>query len=162
MTSSLSSGSWRCTSESRAWRSSSAARWAQQVYEWAVRFPDRVRRAAAIAGTAKTTPHDFLYVAALADAIVSDPAREGGWYRDPHSVHEGLRRHSRLWALMGLSPGLLKSEGWRDVGYSSLDDFLLNFLDASFLLMDPNDLLCMARKWQRADVSHYHTNAQHS
>ena len=128
---------------------------AQQVYEWAVRFPEKVRRAAPIAGTAKTTPHDFLYVAALADAITSDPAWDGGWYREAHAVREGLRRHSRLWALMGLSAGLLKTEFWRAIGFSSLDDFLLNFLDATFLPMDPNDLLCMARKWQDADVSRH-------
>jgi homoserine O-acetyltransferase len=33
---------------------------AQQTYEWAVRFPEMVRRAAPIAGTAKNTSHDFL------------------------------------------------------------------------------------------------------
>jgi homoserine O-acetyltransferase len=70
-------------------------------------------------------------------------------------VRDGLRRHSRLWALMGLSAGLLKTKFWRVIGFSSLDDFLLNFLDASFLPMDPNDLLCMARKWQDADVSRH-------
>src|SRR5699024_4949841 len=32
---------------------------AQQTYEWAVRFPDMVKRAALIAGTAKNTVHDF-------------------------------------------------------------------------------------------------------
>jgi homoserine acetyltransferase len=83
---------------------------AQQVYEWAVRFPEKVRRAAPIAGTAKTTPHNRLYVAALADAIMSDPAWEDGWYREAHFVRDGLRRHSRLWAVMGLSAGLLKTE----------------------------------------------------
>jgi homoserine O-acetyltransferase/O-succinyltransferase len=31
---------------------------AQQTYEWAVRYPDVVRRAAPIAGTAKNTMHD--------------------------------------------------------------------------------------------------------
>ena len=54
---------------------------------------------------------------------------------------------------MGLSPPFFSGEGWRDAGFSSLEDFLLNFLYASFLPMDPNDLLCMARKWQEADVS---------
>jgi homoserine O-acetyltransferase len=128
---------------------------AQQVYEWAVRFPDKAQRAASIAGTAKTTPHDFLYVGMLADALTSDPAWEGGWYREPHAVREGLHRHARLWALMGLSAGLLKTEFWRTLGFSSLDDFFLNVLDASFLRMDPNNLLCMARKWQDADVSRH-------
>ncbi|WP_442975025.1 alpha/beta fold hydrolase, partial [Salmonella enterica] len=38
---------------------------AQQTYEWAVRFPDAVKRAAPIAGTAKNTPHDFRYAESL-------------------------------------------------------------------------------------------------
>ncbi len=46
---------------------------AQQTYEWAVRYPDMVERAAPIAGTAKNTEHDFLFVETLGDAITSDP-----------------------------------------------------------------------------------------
>ena len=34
---------------------------AQQTYEWAVRYPDMVKRAAPIAGTAKNTIHDFSF-----------------------------------------------------------------------------------------------------
>ena len=50
---------------------------AQQTYEWAVRFPDKVKRAAPIAGTAHNTPHDFLFTETLVEAITSDP----GWNR---------------------------------------------------------------------------------
>ncbi|MBN9206982.1 hypothetical protein C1M51_13680 [Methylibium sp. Pch-M] len=128
---------------------------AQQTYEWAVRFPDAVKRAAPIAGTAKNTPHDFLYAQSLCDAITSDPAWAGGWYEQPHAVREGLRRHARLWAVMGFSTEFYKQELWRPFGFSSVDDLMLNFLDATFLPMDPNDLLCMAWKWQRGDVSRH-------
>src|SRR6476620_7175844 len=48
---------------------------AQQTYEWAVRFPDKVLRAAPIAGTAQNLPHDFLFTDALNEQIWSDP----GW-----------------------------------------------------------------------------------
>jgi hypothetical protein len=34
-----------------------------------VRFPDKVKRAAPIAGTAQNTPHDFLFTKALNEAI---------------------------------------------------------------------------------------------
>jgi len=128
---------------------------AQQTYEWAVRYPEAVKRAAPIAGTARNTPHDFLFAETLCDAIRSDPAWADGWYEKPHAVREGLRRHSRLWAVMGFSPDMFKQELWRGLGFSSVDDFLLNFLDATFLPMDPNDLLCMAWKWQRGDVSRH-------
>jgi homoserine O-acetyltransferase len=128
---------------------------AQQAYEWAVRYPEAVQRAAPIAGTAKSTPHNTIFTEMLCDAIRSDPAWANGWYERPHAVREGLRRHSRLWALMGFSTELYKRELWRGLGFSSLDDFLLNFLDATFLPMDPNDLLCMGWKWQQADVSRF-------
>ena len=54
---------------------------AQQTYEWAVRYPDMVRRAAPIAGTAKNTMHEFLFTETLMDAITSDPGYEGGFYK---------------------------------------------------------------------------------
>ncbi|MEK6442079.1 hypothetical protein [Pseudonocardia sp. T1-2H] len=44
-----------------------------QTYEWAVRFPDKVLRAAPIAGTAQNTPHDYLFGKALMEA--SRPTR---------------------------------------------------------------------------------------
>jgi homoserine O-acetyltransferase len=128
---------------------------AQQTYEWAVRFPKAVKRAAPIAGTARTTPHDAIFSQAVADAITSDPAWAGGWYEQPHAVREGLSRHSRMWALMGFSTEFFKQELWRPIGFSSVADFQLNFLDATFLPMDPNDLLCMAWKWRHADVSRH-------
>jgi homoserine O-acetyltransferase len=126
---------------------------AQQTWEWAVRFPEMVKRAAPIAGTAQNTPHDFLYAETLCEAIRSDPAWAGGWYKDPHAVREGLVRHSRLWSVMGLSTELYKQEIWRGLGFSSLNDFLVGLLDATFLPMDPNSLLVQGWKWQRADVA---------
>lgn len=47
---------------------------AQQTYEWAVRFPDKVLQAAPIAGTAQITPPDALCTKALMEAIRSDRA----------------------------------------------------------------------------------------
>jgi len=55
-----------------------------------------VKRAAPIVGTAKTTPHDFLYVETFSEAIRSDPAWRGGWYSSGEEVHLGLRRHARV------------------------------------------------------------------
>jgi homoserine O-acetyltransferase len=130
---------------------------AQQVYEWAVRYPEIVKRAAPLAGTAKNTPHDFLFTETLNEAITSDPAWSHGFYKDSQDVHLGLRRQARIWAVMGLSTEFYKRELWRGLGFSSVEDFVTGFIEGYFLPMDPNDLLCMAWKWQRGDVSK-HTN----
>lgn len=39
------------------------------------------------------------------------------------------------------------------LGFTSIEDFQTNFMDAYFLPMDPDDLENNAWKWQRADVS---------
>ena len=46
---------------------------AEQTYEWAVRYPDMVLRAIPFAGTAKTTPHDWLFVRMHENVIKADP-----------------------------------------------------------------------------------------
>lgn len=128
---------------------------AQQTYEWMVRFPDKVLRAAPIAGTAQNTPHDFLFTEALNEQIWSDPGWKGGEYTSNADVEDGLRRHAHLWAIMGFSTEFWKQERWASLGFDSKEAFLSGFLEPYFTAMDPNDLLAMAWKWQRGDVARH-------
>ena len=128
---------------------------AQQTYEWAVRFPDKVRRAAPIAGTAQNTPHDFLYTEALCEQLWSDPGWNDGDYKSNTDVVDGLKRHAHIWAVMGLSTEWWKQEVWRGLEFTSKEQFLTEFLEPYFTAMDPNDLLTMAWKWQRGDVARH-------
>ena len=128
---------------------------AQQTYEWAVRYPETVKRAAPIAGTARNTSHDFLFTETLVDAVTSDPGFAGGFYRSSADVREGLLRHAKIWAVMGWSTEFYREDRYKALGFSSIDDFIINFMFAYFSVMDPNDLLCMAWKWQRGDVSRH-------
>lgn len=128
---------------------------AQQTYEWAVRFPDRVHRAAPIAGTAQNTPHDFLFTESLNDAIRSDPGWNGGEYRSNTEVADGLRRHAGIWAVAGFSTEFFRTAHHRGLGFPTAQDFMTGFLEPYFQAMDPNDLLAMAWKWQRGDVARH-------
>ncbi|MFN8098878.1 MAG: alpha/beta fold hydrolase [Dermatophilaceae bacterium] len=133
---------------------------AQQTWEWAVRFPDKVLRAAPIAGTAQNTPHDFLFTRTLLDAITSDPGFNGGEYAAPSDVTAGLHRHADIWATMGLTTDFWKTEFWRGIPplvegmrFETYDDFQNGFMRLLFGMMDPNALLTMGWKWQRGDVA---------
>jgi homoserine O-acetyltransferase len=128
---------------------------AQQTYEWAVRFPDKVLRAAPIAGTAQNTPHDFLFTKALMEAITSDPGFADGEYKSNADVVAGLTRHAGIWAVMGFSTEFWKQEVWRALEFESKEAFLAGFLEPYFTVMDPNDLLAMMWKWQRGDVARH-------
>jgi homoserine O-acetyltransferase/O-succinyltransferase len=112
---------------------------AQQAWEWGVRLPDRVRRLAVFAGTARTTPHGALVVEAAAEAL-----RAGG-----------LAAHARYWAATGLSPDLIRGGEWGKAGYASVDDLVQRLFVDDFAGLDPDDLLCQLGKWLRADVSRH-------
>jgi homoserine O-acetyltransferase len=133
---------------------------AQQAWEWAVRFPDKVARVAPIAGTARNTPHDFLFTQTLLDVITDDPGWNGGEYASNADVARGLARHADIWAVMGLSTEFWKSEFWRgielpDVSWDDEIEFKDRFIRAVFSAMDPNSLLVQGWKWQRGDVSRH-------
>jgi len=96
---------------------------AQQTYEWAIRFPDMVSRAAPIAGTAKCTPHDALYVDVFSDALRSDPAWDDGSYSEPHVCKLGLQRLAKVFALMGCCAEFYKQEQWQKLGFDSMRRF---------------------------------------
>jgi homoserine O-acetyltransferase len=128
---------------------------AQQTYEWAVRFPDQVLRAAPIAGTARSTPHDFLLAELTREALMSDPGWNGGEYASSAEVAAGLIRQAHVWAVVGLSTEFWKQEAWRALEFDSRDAFLTGFLEPFFTAMDPNDLLTQSWKWQRGDVARH-------
>jgi len=56
---------------------------------------------------------------------------------------------------MGWSTEFFKENRYKELGFSSMEDFIINFMYGYFSAMDPNNLLCMAWKWQRGDVSRH-------
>jgi homoserine O-acetyltransferase len=131
---------------------------AQQTLEWAIRYPDMVKRAAPIAGTAQCTPHNDLYVDVFCEALKSDPAFNQGAYSEAHSCELGLQRLAHVFALMGVSAEFYKQQQWQRLGFESKQAFLEQFWEAWFKPMDPNALLVMARKWQTGDSSQHANN----
>lgn len=128
----------------------------QQVYEWAVAYPQMVERAAPIAATARISLHQQVFVEALKEAITSDPCWNGGWYASGLAVRAGMDRMARIVATLGWSAQFYQEERWRSIiGMSSLEDFINGVMKAYFEPMDPNVLLCEMHKWQRADVSRH-------
>jgi homoserine O-acetyltransferase len=128
---------------------------AQQTFEWAVRFGDKVRRAAPLAGTAQATPGLFLLVQAACEAIQSDPGWAGGEYTSNADVADGLVRHAHFWAVIGFSTEFWKQEVWRALGFEGRDSFLSGFLVPYFAAMDPNNLLTQLRAAGGADVARH-------
>ena len=128
---------------------------AQQTYEWAVRYPDMVERAAPIAGTACNTEHDFVFTETLVEAITTAPGFRNGDYSSAADVAAGLKRHAKIWTVMGWSTEFFRGGRHRVLGFESVPAFVDQFMTGYFGPMDPNNLLTMAWKWQRGDVSRH-------
>ncbi len=129
---------------------------ALQTYEWAVRFPQMVKRAASIAGAPKPSPWTTLWLqTAIEEPITADPAWNNGFYNNPHDLQAGLRRQGHIMALTLPPLGFYREgeEVWRSIGFSSRNDFIVRFWEAFMLPQDPNDLVTQSRKTRAADPS---------
>jgi homoserine O-acetyltransferase len=124
---------------------------AQQTNQWGCLYPDMVERIAPFCGSAKTAPHNYVFLEGVKSALTADAAWNGGWYTAPPS--KGLRAVGRVYAGWGLSQPFYRQELWRSMGYSSLEDFLIGFWEGFFLVKDANNLLAMAWSWQNGDIS---------
>ena len=124
---------------------------AQQAFHWAALFPDRVERIAAICGSAKTSPHNVVFLEGVKAALTADPAWQDGWFAT--QPVRGFQAMGRVYAGWGLSQAFYREEEWRKLGFSSLEDFLVGSWEANFRRRDANDLLAMLWTWQHADIS---------
>ena len=124
---------------------------AQQAFHWGALFPDRVERIAPICGSAKTSPHNFVFLEGVKAALTADQAWQDGWFATQPT--RGFQAMGRVYAGWGLSQAFYREEVWRRIGFSSLEDFLIGSWEANFRRRDANDLLAMLWTWQHADIS---------
>jgi homoserine O-acetyltransferase/O-succinyltransferase len=122
-----------------------------QAYQWGALYPEFVRRMAVICGAARTTPHTYVFLEGVKAALTTDAAYRDGFYTE--SPSRGLRAMGRVWAGWALSQEFYRREMFRGMGYSSLEDFLIRYWEALYLVRDANDLVSMIRTWQLADAS---------
>ena len=124
---------------------------AQQAFHWAALFPDRVERIAPICGSAKTSPHNFVFLEGVKAALTADPAWQDGWFATQPT--RGLRAMGRVYAGWGLTQAFYREEEWRRsaIPRSRISSSAVG--RANFRRRDANDLLAMLWTWQHADIS---------
>jgi len=124
---------------------------AGQTYQWAVSFPDMVQRACPFCGSSKTSEHNIVFLEGVKAALTADEAFKGGWYVE--KPQKGLRALARVYAGWGFSQAFYWDQVYRELGFTSLEDFLVGFWEGFFLdRRDPNNLLTMLWTWQHGDV----------
>jgi homoserine O-acetyltransferase/O-succinyltransferase len=122
---------------------------ALQAYEWAVRYPEMVESILPIAGAAKCSPHNFVFLEGVKAALAADPVYDGGRYRS--QPRQGLRAFGTVYAGWAYSQAFFRNGSYRELGYESLDHLLAGWA-SDHEEMDANNLISVLGTWQRADV----------
>ena len=127
---------------------------AQQTFQWGSLYPDMVERIVPVCGSAKTSRHNFVFLEGVKAAITTDAEWANGSYEKPPL--RGLRAMGRVYAGWAVSQAFYREEVYLDLGYPSLEDYLVDFWEARRISADANDLLLMIYTWQNADISNNH------
>ena len=124
---------------------------AQQALHWGALFPDQVERILAICGSARTAPHNKVFLEGVKATLTADPAWRGTHFAN--KPEGGLRAMGRVYAGWGMSQEFYRDEVWREVGFSSLEDYLVRSWEWNFLRRDADNLLAMLWSWMNSDIS---------
>ncbi len=124
---------------------------AGQTYQWAVSHPEMVQRACPFCGSSKTSEHNIVFLEGVKAALTADVAFKEGWYDVPPA--RGLRAAARVYAGWGFSQAFYWDQVYKELGHTSLEDFLVGFWEGFFLdRRDANNLLAMLWTWQNGNV----------
>ena len=110
-----------------------------------------VQRIAPFCGTAKTTPHNWVFLQSLYTALTTDPAWMDGNYKEQPA--KGMRAFAHIYASWAPSQPFYKKELYKPLGFATLEDYVAGFWEKRYARRDANNLLILLRKWQLNDVS---------
>ena len=124
---------------------------AMQAYHWAAHFPDEVARIAVVCGAARCAPHNQVFIDGVRHALTADAAYQDGVFVSFPT--RGMRAMGRVYAGWALSQAVYRDALWQQLGYTSLEDFLVRYWEQAFAKRDPEDLLAQLWTWTHGDIS---------
>ena len=123
---------------------------AQQTFEWGAHYPDMVKAILPWCGSAKTSPHNYVFLDGVKSALIADGVFAGGRYTE--QPKEGLKAFGRVYAGWAFSQTFYREALYRHLNFDSVEELLADW-EEDHLTWDANDLLAMLRTWQHADIS---------
>ncbi len=121
-----------------------------QAYEWAAQHPDMVDAILPFCASARTSPHNKVFLEGVKAALTADAAFAGGDYTAPPEA--GLRAFARVYAGWAYSQAFYREGLYRELGFDAWEELLLDW-ERDHLRWDANDLLAKLLTWQRGDIS---------
>ena len=121
-----------------------------QSYQWGAQFPDMVDAILPFCASARTSPHNQLFLDGARAALMADGAFAGGDYTAPPEA--GLRAFARVYAGWAFSQTFYRERLHRELGFETWEELVLDW-ERDHLGWDANDLVAKLRTWQHGDIS---------
>lgn len=123
----------------------------QQAYHMSTLYPDFVENMVCLAGSARTSWHNWSFLEGPKYALISAVDFEGGHYTKP--AKQGLKAFSRVYSTWALSQQWFREKCWEELGFKSAPEYL----EANWSGMgEANDLLALLWTWQNGNICLYH------
>jgi homoserine O-acetyltransferase/O-succinyltransferase len=124
-----------------------------QAYHWASLFPDLVERAIVVCGSARTAPHNKVFLSGLLRILEAAPEHLGGG-RFSSEPTAALRAFGHVYAGWGLSQDFYREELYRTIlGAPDLETYLRTDWEMGFADDRAANLYAQAVTWSEADIS---------
>ena len=121
-----------------------------QSYQWAAQYPDMVEAIMPFCASARTSPHNVVFLEGVKAALKADCAFNGGDYTSPPEA--GLKAFGRVYAGWAFSQTFFREQLHRELGFETVEDLLADW-ERDHLHWDANDLLAKLWTWQHGDIS---------
>jgi homoserine acetyltransferase len=128
----------------------------QQAYHIAALYPDYVERFACIAGSAKTSWHNYSFLEGPKAALVNSVDFKDGNYTDSEPCKRGTGAFGRVYSTWALSQEWFRQHCWKEAGFGTLQEYLKVDWEDGLGAWDAHDLLCLLHTWQDGDITKYY------
>jgi len=122
-----------------------------QAYQWAAQFPDIVNAILPFCSSAKTSPHNFVFLEGVKAALCADQNWKEGNYVSPPV--KGLKAFARIYAGWAFSQTFYREKLYKKLGFNTIEDLLVNWENDHIENWDANNLLAKLATWQVNDIS---------
>lgn len=127
-----------------------------QCYHWAAQYPDMVSAILPFCASARTSPHNYVFLEGVRAALCADQDWNDGQYvQQPEA---GLRAFGRGYAGWAFSQAFYRDHLYRELGFETVEDLLVDWEEDHVRNWDANNLLAKLKTWQTGDIS---ANARH-
>jgi homoserine O-acetyltransferase/O-succinyltransferase len=124
---------------------------AGQTFQWAAQFPEMVRAACPIAGSARTADYNKVFLMSLRRALELDPVFDQGYYERPPVA--GTKAFASIYAGWGTSEPFFRLRRFTAFGQQSVAEHVEGFWEPFFLRCDANNLLAQLWTWEHGDIA---------